>query len=185
MWRVSKEHRKIVTILKNAPILHSQCVARKLKWILVQLHSTRHTHTGEESLPDAPRSILGRFRRISAKCRSDQHNFWKTPPPMQSPPGLMRLVMDGVSCQRQHLQRFIVERDGRIHCVRCEDNRVPHSGWSYYNQDNVFSHFQQHHPDAPFSRTGMSQKFNASHRCCLLMRMFKACVVTAVKGARN
>jgi hypothetical protein len=66
---------------------------------------------------------------------------------MQSPPGLMRLVMDGVSCQRQHLQRFIVERDGRIHCVRCEDNRVPHSGWSYYNQDNVFSHFQQHHPD--------------------------------------
>jgi hypothetical protein len=66
---------------------------------------------------------------------------------MQSPPGLTRLVRAGVSCQRQHLQRFIVERDGRIHCVCCEEKRVPHSGWSYYNQDNVFSHFQQHHPD--------------------------------------
>ena len=31
MWRVSEEHRKIVTILKNAPILDFPCVAGKLK----------------------------------------------------------------------------------------------------------------------------------------------------------
>ena len=67
--------------------------------------------------------------------------------PMQSPTGLNGLVRAGVSCQRQHLQRFIVERDGRIHCVCCEEDRVPHSGWSSYHQDNVYSHFQQHHPD--------------------------------------
>jgi hypothetical protein len=66
---------------------------------------------------------------------------------MQSPTGLNGLVRAGVSCQRQHLQRFLVERDGRIHFVCCEENRVPHSGWSSYNQDNVYSYFQQHHPD--------------------------------------
>jgi hypothetical protein len=31
MWRVSEEHRKIVTILKSAPILDFHCVAGKLK----------------------------------------------------------------------------------------------------------------------------------------------------------
>jgi hypothetical protein len=67
--------------------------------------------------------------------------------PMQSPTGLNGLVRAGVSCQRQHLQRFLVERDGRIHCICCEEKKVPHSGWSSYHQDNVYSHFQQHHPD--------------------------------------
>ena len=33
VWRVSEEHRKIVTILKNAPILDFHCAAGKLKWI--------------------------------------------------------------------------------------------------------------------------------------------------------
>ena len=50
VWRVSEEHRKIVTILKNAPILDFHCIAGKLKWIgdthhMHHLMIIRHPHT--------------------------------------------------------------------------------------------------------------------------------------------
>jgi hypothetical protein len=87
VWRVSEEHRKIVTILKNAPILDFHCAAGKLKWIDEDTSSYNTTH--DEATrprrrrrwkPDAPRSILARFRiGLAQKADLINANFDRHP----------------------------------------------------------------------------------------------------------
>ncbi len=63
------------------------------------------------------------------------------------PSALETLIRQGITSQRKQLQQYIAERGGRYICLKCQEERIAHSGWTDFNQDNVAHHFKQKHKD--------------------------------------
>ena len=60
---------------------------------------------------------------------------------------LETLIQQGITSQRKQLQLHVTERDGRIICQKCAEQRVVHAGWTDFNQDNISNHFKVKHKD--------------------------------------